>query len=59
MNENCLPSQLVYNDNPQGNFPNNWDVTNTGCNESTMTEYIHKIIMPYMRNKREKSCYYF
>jgi len=62
MNEDFLPPQLVYEGKtprciPQVNFSRGWDVTYTDnhwCNESTMKDYIHKIILPYVQKKREE-----
>ena len=60
MNGDVLSSQLVYQEKtprclPQVEFPNQWYVTyteNHWCNESTMKEYIDKIILPYVKQKR-------
>ena len=62
MNGDFLLPQLVYEGKtpcciPQVKFPRNWDVTYTDnhwCNESTMKDYIHKIILPYVQKKREE-----
>ena len=60
MNGDVLPPQLVYQGKtprclPQVEFPNQWHITyteNHWCNESTMKEYIDKIILPYVKQKR-------
>ena len=69
MSGEFLPPQLVYEGKtrrciPKVSFPSGWDVTYTDnhwCNESTMKDYIHKIILPYVQKKRQElklSCDY-
>ena len=61
MSEDFLPIQLVYQGKtikclPKFQFPNDWDITyinNHWCNEHTM-QYIHKIILPHVCNKRKE-----
>lgn len=55
-----LPLQLIYSGKtkaslPKYQFPSNWHVTfteNHWANESTMIDYFHKIILPYIKQKR-------
>ena len=62
MSGDFLPIQLVYQGKtikclPKFQFPNDWDITYTSnhwCNEHTMHQYIHKIILPYVCNKRKE-----
>lgn len=62
MSGDFLPIQLVYQGKtikclPKFKFPVDWDVTYTSnhwCNELTMHQYISKIILPYIHNKREE-----
>ena len=57
-----LPSQLIYQGTtkkcfPSSVFPLNWNITfseNYWLNESTMVEYIDKILLPYTKIKQEK-----
>lgn len=61
MSVNFLPPQLLYQGKtprclPPVEFPKKWHITyteNHWCNESTMKEYINKIILPYVKQKRE------
>ena len=54
--------QIVYQGKtikclPKFKLPVDWDVTYTSnrwCNELTMHQYISKIILPYIHNKREE-----
>lgn len=64
-----LPPQLIYQGKthrciPKVEFPDDWDVTfsaNHWSNERTMTDYIEKILLPYVEGKRQElqlaSCY--
>jgi len=62
--EDFLPPQLVYEGKtprciPQVNFPSGWDVIYTNnhwCNKSTMKDYIHKIILPYVQRRSDAIC---
>ena len=62
MSGDFLPIQLIYQGKttkclPKYNFPADWDVTFTAnhwCNESTMRQYIDKIILPYLCQKRQE-----
>ena len=62
MSGEFLPPQLVYEGKtrrciPKVSFPSGWGVTYTDnhwCNESTMKDYIHKIILPYVQKKRQE-----
>ena len=62
MSGDFLPMQLVYQGKtikclPKLTFPVDWDVTYTSnhwCNELIMHQYISKIILPCIRNKREE-----
>ena len=57
-----LPMQLIYQGKtpkclPAVQFPSNWNVTftdNHWSNETTMLEYLEKIIFPYITSTREK-----
>ena len=57
-----LPPQLIYKGKtpkclPPVDLPSDWHVTfshNHWSNESSMRDYIDKIILPYVRNKREE-----
>ena len=57
-----LPLQLIYQDKtekclPKVKFPKDWLISytpNHWCNEITMEAYIHKVIVPFIRQKREK-----
>ena len=57
-----LPPQIVYQGKtsrclPHVDFPDGWHVTysaNHWCNEITMKDYINKIILPYVKQKREE-----
>ena len=57
-----LPIQLVYQGKtvrclPKYQFPSDWDLAftpNHWCNESTMRQYIGKIILPYLCQKRKE-----
>ena len=57
-----LPIQLVYQGKtpkciPSFNFPSDWHITfssNHWCNESTMKNYVEKILFPYVQRKREE-----
>ena len=57
-----LPPQLVYQGMtkrciPTVNFPQDWDITfssNHWSNENTMEDYILKILVPYIVNKRKE-----
>ena len=57
-----LPIQLIYQGKitrclPQVEFPSDWHISyseNHWCNEKTMTDYINKIILPYVKSKREE-----
>ena len=42
---------------PQVSFPEDWHITyfeNHWCNERTMKDYVHKVILPYIANKRKE-----
>ena len=60
MSGDVLPPQLVYQGKtprclPQVEFPKQWHITyteNHWCNEITMKQYISKIILPYVTQKR-------
>ena len=62
MSGDFLPIQLVYQGKtarclPKYQFPSDWDITfsaNHWCNESTMHQYIDKIILPYLCQKRKE-----
>ena len=62
MSRHFLPVQLVYQGKtvrclPKYQFPSDWDITFTAnhcCNESTMRQYIDKIILPYICIKRKE-----
>ena len=62
MSGDFLPIQLVYQGKtdkslPRFQFPSDWDVTcttNHWCNESTMRQYIQRIILPYLNQKRQE-----
>ena len=62
MSGDFLPIQMVYQGKtikclPKFQFPDSWDVTYTSnhwCNEHTMHQYINKIILPYICNKRKQ-----
>ena len=57
-----LPPQLIYKGTtqrcfPTVQFPSGWYITcseNHWSNESTMKAYIEKILLPYVRDKREE-----
>lgn len=57
-----LPPQLVYKGTtarclPSVKFPDDWSITcssNHWANETTMKEYIHKIVIPYFVKKRDE-----
>ena len=57
-----LPPQLIYQGKtrrciPKVDFPGDWHVTfsaNHWSNEGTMTDYIEKILLPYMERKRQE-----
>lgn len=57
-----LPPQLIYKGTtqrclPTVQFPSGWHITcseNHWSNESTMKAYIEKILLPYVRDKREE-----
>ena len=60
---NFLPLQLVYQGKTtrcllQINFPEDWLITYSEnyrcCNERTMKDYFHKVILPYIANKRKE-----
>jgi len=60
MTGDFLPPQLVYKGKtecclPQYQFPESWDITfsaNHLSNELTMKDYVEKIILPYIKDKR-------
>ena len=60
MSEEMLPPQLIYKGTterclPRIQFPKEWHVTygiNHWANESTMVDYIEKILCPYIARKR-------
>ena len=60
MSGDVLLPQLVYQGKtprclPQVEFPKQWHITyteNHWCNEITMKEYINKIVLPYVKQKR-------
>ena len=62
MTGDFLPIQLVYQGKtskclPSFQFPSDWHITftpNHWCNESTMEDYITKILLPYIQKKREE-----
>ena len=62
MSGDFLPVQLVYQGKtvrclPKYQFPSDWDIiftANHWCNESTMRQYIDKIILPYICIKRKE-----
>ena len=52
-----LPPQLVYQGKTSKrlSFPSDWDFTyteNHWSNETTMVDYIEKILVPYIERKR-------
>ena len=57
-----LPPQLINQGKPHWcipklKFPDDWDVTfsaNHWSNEGTMTDYIEKILLPYVEGKRQE-----
>ena len=57
-----LPVQLVYQGKtkkclPHVDFPKEWHITSTPnhwCNESTMLDYIQKIMIPYIKKKKNE-----
>jgi len=59
MSGDFLPIQLVYQGKtdkslPRFQFPSDWNVACTAnywCNESTMRQYIQRIILPYLDQK--------
>ena len=62
MNGNFLPLQLVYAGKtpqylPKVDFPKNFDITyteNHWCNEAVMIDYVNKILLPYITQKRKQ-----
>ena len=60
-----LPVQLVYQGKtkkclPHVDFPKEWHITSTPnhwCNESTMLDYIQKIMIPYIKKKKMSLAY--
>ena len=62
MTRDFLPSQLIYEGKtsqclPQYKFPSTWHVThseNHWSNETTMKQYIEKIILPYVNDRRKE-----
>ena len=60
MDGHFLPPQIIYKGKtkkclPSVEFPENWDVTytqNHWANEKTTEDYIKKILMPYIKEKR-------
>ena len=58
---NTLPLQIIYQGKtpqclPSVKFPSNWHITfseNHWSNEDTMLDYIMKIILPYIQQKRK------
>ena len=62
MSGDFLPIQLVYQGKtvgclPKYQFPSDWDITfsaNHWYHESTMHQYIDKIIIPYLCQKRKE-----
>ena len=62
MTGDFLPVQLVYQGktskcHPSFNFPPSWHIThshNHWCNEETMKQYILKIVVPYVVEKRKE-----
>jgi len=62
MSGDFLPVQLVYQGTtncclPSFKFPDDWDITysyNHWCNETTMLDYMHKILFPYCAKKRSE-----
>lgn len=61
MTGDFLPPQLVYKGKtdrclPQYQFPESWDITfsvNHWSNEQTMKDYVEKIILPYIKDKKK------
>ena len=61
MSGDFLPVQLVYQGKtpkclPSIEFPKQWHLTytpNHWCNEETMIQYIKRIFIPYVQNKKE------
>jgi len=59
---NFLPPQMVYAGKtpkclPKIDFPKDWDFTfteNHWCNEAVMIDYVNKILLPYIREKRQQ-----
>ena len=62
MARDFLPIQLVYQGTtsrclPSFKFPQDWDITfsaNHWSNEETMKMYLHNIIFPYLRGKKDE-----
>ena len=62
MSSDFLPVQLVYQEKTTKSlscidFPGNWHITvtpNHWCNESTTIDYVTKIIVPYLQEKRKE-----
>ena len=62
MSGDFLPVQMVYQGKtsrclPTVDFPSDWHLTfspNHWSNESTMVDYVNKIILPYVSNKRKE-----
>ena len=58
----CLPPQLIYQGKtcwyiPKIDFPDDWHVifsANHWSNERTMTDYLEKILLPYVERKRQE-----
>ena len=56
-----LPVQVIYKGktprcHPRYNFPSDWDITHSAnhwSNETTMLDYVNKIIIPYVERQRE------
>ena len=62
MDGNFLPPQLVYAGKtpkclPKVDFPEDWDITfteNHWCNEAVMIDYVNKILLPYIAQKKQQ-----
>ena len=62
MDGDFLPIQLVYQGKtprciPSFTFPSDWHITfshNHWCNESTVKDYIEKILIPYITRKKDE-----
>ena len=62
LNGNFLVSQLVYAGIttkclPKADFPKGWDITyteNYWCNEVVIIDYVNKILLPYISQKRQQ-----